>query len=315
MPKWSLSDIPDQSGRIAVVTGANSGLGFVTARELARAGARVVLACRDATRGEQALERMRAEVPGGELELRRLDLADLASVRAFAQEVGDAHGCARPARQQRGRDGDPAPRDGGRVRDAVRHEPPRALRADRAPAAGAAARRRAPRRHASSGAHRSGGSASTTCQGERRYFRWAAYGQSKLANLLFAYELQRRADAAGLGPASLAAHPGYAATNLQFAGAKLDGSRLEALVMKAGNLVLSQSDEMGALPTLYAATVPALPGGSYYGPDGFLEQRGHPHRVSSTAASNDAGAARAAVAGLRGAHGRALRLRGRRAAA
>ena len=130
-------------------------------------------------------------------------------------------------------------------------------------------------------------------QGERRYFRWSAYGQSKLANLLFAFELQRRADEAGLDLTSVAAHPGYAATNLQTRGPEAGGllTRVEDAAMAVANHVVAQSDEMGALPQLYAATEP-LPGGSYVGPDGFQEQRGHPRLVGATSAARDTEAAR-----------------------
>ena len=129
-------------------------------------------------------------------------------------------------------------------------------------------------------------------QGERRYGRWSAYGQSKLANLLFAFELQRRADAAGVPLLSVAAHPGYAATNLQLTGPRMDGSRVAELVARASNAIFGQSDEQGALPTLYAATVPGLRGGSYVGPDGFMEQRGHPKLVGSTVGARDPETAR-----------------------
>jgi len=147
----------------------------------------------------------------------------------------------------------------------------------------------------SSGAHRIGKMNFQDLQGERRYFRWSAYGQSKLANLLFTFELQRRASAAGLQLKSMAAHPGYAATNLQTRGSGSDGgllTKIEDGVMAVSNKVLAQSDEMGALSTLYAATVKDLPGGSFIGPDGVGEQRGHPHPVDSSSASKDRADAR-----------------------
>jgi len=124
-----------------------------------------------------------------------------------------------------------------------------------------------------------------------RYWRWNVYGQSKLANLLFAFELQRRADAAGFALTSTAAHPGYAATNLQMAGPQLEGSRVRELLGRFGNVLLAQSDEMGALPTLYAATED-IPGGSYVGPDGFMEQRGHPKLVGANGRARDEESAR-----------------------
>jgi NAD(P)-dependent dehydrogenase (short-subunit alcohol dehydrogenase family) len=143
----------------------------------------------------------------------------------------------------------------------------------------------------SSQAHRTGRIDFDDLQSEKRYGRWTAYGQSKLANLLFAFELQRRASAAGLPLRSVAAHPGYAATNLQFAAARQEGSSIRERAMAFGNKIFSQSDEMGALPILYAATVEDLPGGSYVGPGGMFEQRGHPTIVGSSKASKDEAAA------------------------
>jgi NAD(P)-dependent dehydrogenase (short-subunit alcohol dehydrogenase family) len=128
--------------------------------------------------------------------------------------------------------------------------------------------------------------------GERSYRRWRAYGQSKLANLLFTYELQRRLAAAGAGLISVACHPGYAATNLQAAGPRMQGSSIGEAVVEVANRLLAQSAAMGALPTLYAATAPDVQGGDYIGPDGFAEQWGHPKKVRSNARSLDLAAQR-----------------------
>jgi NAD(P)-dependent dehydrogenase (short-subunit alcohol dehydrogenase family) len=135
----------------------------------------------------------------------------------------------------------------------------------------------------SSTAHKMGRISFDNLNGDRRYFRWNAYGQSKLANLLFALELDRRLRAQGSTVKSLAAHPGYAATNLQSAAAPL----VDRLVMKVGNAVVAQSDEMGALPVLFAATQPGVDGGLYIGPDGPAEQRGHPKVVKPSGAARD----------------------------
>jgi NAD(P)-dependent dehydrogenase (short-subunit alcohol dehydrogenase family) len=135
----------------------------------------------------------------------------------------------------------------------------------------------------SSGAHRLGRMKWDDLQREHGYNNWLAYGQSKLSNLLFCFELQKRATAHGAGLTSVAAHPGYARTNLQFAGP----SAWEGLIMRVTNAVFAQSAEMGALPTLYAATVPDLPGGSFVGPDGVAEQRGYPHVVSAAGRAYD----------------------------
>jgi NAD(P)-dependent dehydrogenase (short-subunit alcohol dehydrogenase family) len=286
--KWTTASMPDQSGRVALVTGANSGLGLVTARELARKGARVVLACRDLGKGEQARRGIQADVPDAVIELEELDLASLDSVRALAERFRQAHGGldllvnnAGVMATPRGRT-----RDGFELQLGTNHLGHFALTGllldtleDRADARVVTV---------SSGAHRFGRIAFDNLGGDRRYFRWRAYGQSKLANLLFALELDRRLRAAGSGVKSVAAHPGWAATNLQHSGPP----KLDELVMSVGNRVIAQSDEMGALPTLYAATEPGLEGGAFIGPDGVAEQRGHPKRVSPSAAARDSEVAR-----------------------
>jgi NAD(P)-dependent dehydrogenase (short-subunit alcohol dehydrogenase family) len=281
--KWTAERIPDQSGRLAVVTGANSGLGLVTAQELARAGARVVLACRNVEKGEAARDAIARAAPGTQLELEELDLAGLDSVRAFAERFRAAHdgldllinnaGVMAPPRRQTA--------DGFELQFGTNHLGHFALSAHLIGAMEGRADARVVT--LSSGVHRFGRIAFDNLGGERHYFRWRAYGQSKLANLLFALELDRRLRAAGSTVKSLAAHPGWAATNLQYAAAP----RFDQAVMWVGNHVIAQSDEMGALPTLYAATEPGLEGGTYVGPDGILEQRGHPERVSMSGAARD----------------------------
>jgi len=293
--KWTAADMPDQSGRVAVVTGANSGLGLITARELARAGGRVVMAVRDTGRGEQAAESIRAAVPDARVEVAPLDLADLSSVREFAQRFAGENegldllvnnaGVMAPPRCETA--------DGFEMQIGTNHLGHFAL-------TGLLMERLLARPEprvvtVSSGAHRMGRIDFDDLQGERRYRRWARYGQSKLANLLFARELQRRAEEAGLPLRSVAAHPGYAATNLQSAAARTDRGVFTLLgnaVMAVTNRVMAQSDEMGALPLLYAATVPDLPGGSYVGPDGMFERRGHPTLVGSSKEGQDLDTAR-----------------------
>jgi NAD(P)-dependent dehydrogenase (short-subunit alcohol dehydrogenase family) len=269
--KWTAQDLPSLENRTFVVTGANSGIGLVAARALGRAGARVVLAVRDTAKGERA-----AASIDGRPEVRELDLADLASVRAFADAwdgdidvlVNNAGVMAVPERRTK---------DGFELQIGTNHLGHFALTnlllpkiTDRVVTV-------------SSGAHRMGSIRLDDLNWEREgYHRWRAYGQSKLANLLFTSALQRRLEAAGSTVRALAAHPGYAATNLQ--------SRTENLVqntlMAIANRVIAQSDEMGALPTLYAATQD-LPGDSYVGPDGFQEQRGHPTLVGRSNAARD----------------------------
>jgi len=285
---WTAERIPDQGGRTAVVTGANSGLGLVTARELARAGAHVVLACRNLGKGEAARREIEAAAPGAPVELEELDLSSLDSVRAFAERFRGGHegldllinnaGVMATPRGQTA--------DGFELQFGTNHLGHFAL-------TGLLIGSMEGREDArvvtlSSTAHRTGRIAFDNLGGERRYFRWRAYGQSKLANLLFALELERRLRSAGSTVKSLAAHPGYAATNLQSAGPPL----VDRLFMRVSNRVIAQSDDMGALPTLYAATEPGLAGGTYVGPDGFAEQRGHPKPVVPNKAARDEQVAR-----------------------
>jgi NAD(P)-dependent dehydrogenase (short-subunit alcohol dehydrogenase family) len=286
--RWTADRIPDQSGRTAVVTGANSGLGLVTARELARAGARVVLGCRNMQKGEAARRTIETAAPGAPLELEALDLSSLDSIRDFAGRFADAHDGLDLLINNAGVMATPRRRtaDGFELQFGTNHLGHFALTAL---LIGALEGRDDARVVTlSSMAHRTGRIAFDNLGGEHRYFRWRAYGQSKLANLLFALELERRLRAAGSTIKSMAAHPGYAATNLQSTGPPL----VDRAVMAVSNRVIAQSEEMGALPTLYAATEPGLAGGTYVGPDGFAEQRGHPQPVSPNRAARDEQVAR-----------------------
>jgi NAD(P)-dependent dehydrogenase (short-subunit alcohol dehydrogenase family) len=286
---WEPDRIPDQTGRIAVVTGANSGLGLVIARELARKGARVVMACRNLDKGHAAVDAIRSEVPDAQLQLDELDLASLASVQSFAERFKNTHDgldlllnnagvMAAPRRHTA---------DGFELHLGTNHLGHFALTNLLLPLM--EGREDARVVTLSSNAHKTvRGIAFDNLNGDRRYFRWNAYGQSKLANLLFALELDRRLRAQGSAVKSLAAHPGYAATNLQSAAAPL----ADRLVMKVANAVVAQSDEMGALPVLYAATEPGLEGGTYVGPDGIAEQRGHPKVVRPNRAARNEETAR-----------------------
>ena len=273
---WEPDRIPDQTGRTAVVTGANSGLGLVVARELARKGALVVLACRNMEKGRSALTEVVGAATGPAPELEKLDLADLFSVRSFVDSFTKTHDgldllinnagvMASPRRHTA---------DGFELHFGTNHLGHFELTNLLLPLM---------EKHddarvvtLSSNAHKTvRGIAFDNLNGDRRYFRWNAYGQSKLANLLFALELDRRLRAEGSTVKSLAAHPGYAATNLQSAAAPL----VDRLVMKVANATVAQDDEMGALPVLYAATEPGLEGGTYVGPDGIGEHRGRPKVV------------------------------------
>jgi NAD(P)-dependent dehydrogenase (short-subunit alcohol dehydrogenase family) len=277
---WKADDIPDQRGRRAIVTGANSGLGLVIARELARHGAAVVLACRSREKGEGALADVRAAAPDADVELAALDLASLDSVRAFAAAqdgpldllVNNAGVMAPPHRTTA---------DGFELQLGTNHLGHFALTGlllDRLLAAPA------PRVVTmSSIMHRFGRIRFDDLQGERRYRRWRAYNQSKLANLLFVLELDRRARAAGAPVVSVGAHPGWAATHLQAASPPL----VDRAVLRVGNRVVAQSAERGALPALYAATAPDLPGASYAGPGDRSELRGDPRLVSMSGRAQD----------------------------
>ncbi|WP_428954816.1 oxidoreductase [Streptomyces sp. cg35] len=264
MSGWNASDIPDQSGRTAVVTGANSGIGYVTARELARAGARVVLACRSEERGTAAVDRLRGEVPGAEAAFEALDLGDLASVRGFAEGwagrpldllVNNAGVMALPY----GRTA-----DGFETQFGVNHLGHFALTGLLLPSLLEAA---APRVvSVSSGLHALANIDIGDLNSEKTYRRWIAYGRSKTANLLFVHELARRAADAGVPLLAAAAHPGYAATSLQARGAQMEGRKAMERFYEVGNRVFGQSAEGGALPTLYAATAPDVRGDGFYGP-------------------------------------------------
>ena len=286
--KWTTEQIPDQSGRTAVVTGANSGLGLVATRELARAGAHVVLACRDTDKGTTALGTIQTDVPNASVEVSALDLASLASVRAFAERFRTDHetldllinnaGVMAPPRRETA--------DGFELQLGTNHLGHFALTALLIDAM--EQRDDARVVTVSSGAHRMGRIDFEDLQSTRRYKRWRAYGQSKLANLLFAFELDRRLRAAGSSIRSVAAHPGYAATNLQSSAPPT----LDRLVMAVTNRVLAQSAEQGALPLLYAATYPGLESGTFVGPDGIAEQRGYPQPVTASRSARDEGVGR-----------------------
>lgn len=280
MSRWTASDIPDQSGKVIVVTGANSGLGYETSLALARAGARVVMACRNMDKAQDAARRIRQAVSRAELELEQLDLASLASVRAFAERfphealdvlVNNAGIMGIPRRETA---------DGFEMQIGTNHFGPFALTGlllDRLKQSGAGRVVTV-----SSIMHVPGKIRFDDIHGERFYERWLFYAQSKLANLLFAYELQHRIEAANESLLSAAAHPGYSATNLQFAAESIQSAAFSVL-----NRVAAQPADKGALPSLYAATAPDVSGGDYYGPDGFMEISGHPKRVKSTRRSRD----------------------------
>lgn len=281
---WTTDDIPDQTGRRVVVTGANSGIGFEAAKELARKGAGVVMACRSVERGEEAAEEMRREVGDAELAVEELDLASLDSVRSFAERINDeeeidvlvnnAGIMAIPRRETE---------DGFETQFGINHLGHFALTSLLLGSIAEDGRVVT----VSSGMHERGEMDFDDPHSEESYDKWGAYSQSKLANLLFAYELDRRLKDAGSEVRSIAVHPGYADTNLQRRGPEMTGSKLRKFVMAAANKLFAQSQEAGALPTLYAATSPEAEGGGYYGPDGFMKMRGTPEKQKSSKASRN----------------------------
>ncbi|MEV4799391.1 oxidoreductase [Nonomuraea sp. NPDC049421] len=279
---WTFDDIPDQSGRIAVVTGANSGIGYVTARELARRGAHVVLACRDPGRGQAALGRMRDELPGARLELRRLDLGSLASIRAFAAAWD--HGRLDLLVNNAGVAMVPyaVTADGFESQFGINHLGTFALTGLLLPYLLAAPDPRVVT--VSSEGQRFARFDLGNLNAERRYRTAFAYVQAKRANLYFAMELQRRA---GRRLRSMAVAPGLTRTNVLTGGANSSRGRLYATLTGLLVRLAFRPTEEGAKTSLYAATLPGLPGGAYIVPDGFLQLRGEPTRRTRERAIRD----------------------------
>ncbi len=283
MAEWTAEDVPDQQGRVAIVTGANSGLGLVAATELARAGATVVLAARDSGKAEAAAADIASEAPSAQLEPRRLDLANLDSVRRFAGEVTAAHpsidilvnnaGVMMTPRQTTS--------DGFELQLGTNHLGHFALTGQLLAALEGGSGARVVT--VSSIEHKPGKLDFDDLQSERDYSPRGAYQQSKLANAVFGLELDRRLRAAGSDVKSVLAHPGYSATNLQLSGPT--GPTRQ--ILRISNAIFAQPARRGALPLLYAATAPGVEGSQFIGPDGFRELRGHPTTVEPTARARD----------------------------
>jgi NAD(P)-dependent dehydrogenase (short-subunit alcohol dehydrogenase family) len=288
---WTANDMPDLSGKTIVVTGGNSGIGYEAAMEFARKRAEVILACRDLGKARTAAAQITASASGAKVEVMELDLSNLASVRGFSDAFhlhhqalhvlcNNAGVMAIPYRQTA---------DGFEMQFGTNHLGHFALTGlllDRLIATEGARVV-----NVASGAHRMGKIRFDDLQWKNGYRKWMAYGQSKLANLLFTLELQRKVDAAGKKLLCVACHPGYAATNLQAVGPKMSGSSLMETLSEFGNKVFAQSAAMGALPTEYAAVAADVHGGDYIGPDGMAELWGNPVRVGRSAAAQDAAAA------------------------
>lgn len=289
--RWTPAQIPPQHGKLAYITGANSGIGFHAALELARAGCSVILACRDRARADAARTRILAAVPAAEIDVAQLDLASLDSVRAAAQAflatgqrldllINNAGVMALPKRQ--------TTRDGFEMQLGTNHLGHFALTGLLLPAVLTAPRARI--LTVSSIAHRTGAIDFANLQWERDYQPWPAYRRTKLANLLFGFELERRLERAGAPAMSVVVHPGISNTNIFAAGPGQSGG-LPSKIAPVFLALLGQSDAQGAWPTLYAATNADIQPGHYYGPDGFREIRGYPVEVRAEAQAHDAATA------------------------
>ena len=283
MSDWTLNDMSDCPGETVVVTGANSGLGLEATHAFARKGAHVVMACRNVDAAEDARASIRDDVSGASLTVEELDLADLDSVRSFAESAADlgridvlcnnAGVMAIPRSETA---------DGFETQFGVNHLGHFALTGLLLDSLREAPDPRVVTQ--SSGVHTNGKIDFDDLHGTDSYDKWGAYAQSKLANLLFAYELDRRY---GDELTSVGCHPGYAATNLQRRGPEQEGSRLKLAAMALANRVFAQSAEAGALPMLYAATTDRIEGGDYVGPGGLLNMRGAPETQRSSGRSYD----------------------------
>jgi NAD(P)-dependent dehydrogenase (short-subunit alcohol dehydrogenase family) len=272
--KWTTKDIPNLIGKIAIVTGANSGIGYEAARELAKKDATVIMACRDVQKGQAAAGKIREEYPAAHVPVMQLDLADMSSISQFADTfcasyenldilINNAGVMALPYQKTA---------DGFEKQFGTNHLGHFALTGQLLGCLKNTADSRVV--SVSSTGHMIGGFNFDDLNSEKFYFKWLAYGKSKLANLLFAYELQRRLEGDQNGTISVGVHPGYASTHLQ------DGTEFQLL-----NPLFAQSQEMGALPTLYAATAEDVRGGDFIGPDGFMQQHGYPKKLRSSKAS------------------------------
>jgi len=274
--RWDVSYIPSQAGRVAIVTGANSGLGYETAKALSMAGATVLMACRNQEKGKKAKEQIERELDWSNISLLRLDLADLESVREFAQQVSDQEEKIDILVNNAGLMAIPyqLTMDGFEMQFGVNHLGHFALTGLLYPMLKSAEAARIV--NVSSIAHRIGKINFDDLQSRNAYNKWKAYGQSKLANLLFTHELNNRFQAKGENIMALAAHPGYAATELPFKGPEMEKKLWKNSIMNAGNILAGQPASRGALPSLYAATAQEAERGGFYGPGGLLGIHGYP---------------------------------------
>lgn len=288
MSGWSERDVPDSRGKTYVITGGNSGIGWEAGRVLAEHGAHVILACRNADKAKEAVSAIqRTARADAKVEARSLDLASLESVKRFAETLLSEGQAIDGLLNNAGLMALPYSRtnDGFETQLGVNHLGHFALTGRVLPLLRKATGARVV--NVSSQAHRMGKMNFDDLMSERRYEKWTAYGQSKLANLLFTFELGRRLKKAGEGIVVTAAHPGYSATSLQGKGPEMSGSKFDGLMMKMGNGMFAQTAAMGALPTLRAAVDPAAASGDYFGPSGLFEIGGAPKKVGTSARARD----------------------------
>ncbi len=282
---WTHEDIHDLTGKTIIVTGANSGIGFEAATHLAAKGAHIVMACRNEQKATHAIKLITQRFDKAQISFIPLDLADLKSIKAFTETflknhdrldvlINNAGIMAIPKRSTK---------DGFEMQLGTNHLGHFALTGHllntllNTPESRVVS--------VSSVAHRMGKIRFRDLHGDKKYDPWKAYGQSKLANLLFTYELDHRLRSIHADTIAVACHPGYSSTNLQLVGPQMQNSSLKEKLNALGNQVIAQSAYMGALPTLYAATADDVAGGDYIGPDGFMEMRGYPKKVTSNSAS------------------------------
>ena len=273
---WTSNQIPDLHGKVAIVTGANSGLGYFTTQELARRGAVIVMACRNQQKAKAAMILIHKEVPKARLHFIKLDLASLKSIKSFAKEFKQAFEQLDILCNNAGIMAIPYSKtaDGFEMQFGTNHLGHFALTALLIDVLMKTPKSRIV--NVSSIAHHFGKMNFEDLNSEKSYAKWAAYGQSKLANILFTLELQKRLTEVGSKTLCIASHPGYASTNLQSVGPKMENSKIGEKFNAWANKMFAQSAEMGALPTLYAATHSPILGGNLYGPNKFWNSRGYP---------------------------------------